>query len=82
MVRGAAGVVAAVGGLVAAVAGVVAAVVGLVAAVAGVVAAVVGMVGVVVAMDYKETVIIDNHHGWSENNRPFLLPCTNLWLTL
>lgn len=75
MVRGAAGVVAAVVGLVAAV-------VSLVAAVAGVVAAVVGMVGVVVAMDYKETVIIDNHHGWSENNRPFLLPCTNLWLTL
>ena len=68
MVRGAAGVVAAV--------------VGLVAAVAGVVAAVGGMVGVVVAMDSKETVIIDNHHGWSENNRPFLLPCTNLWLTL
>ena len=62
--------------------GVVAAVVGLVAAVAGVVAAVVGMVGVVMAMDSKETVIIDNHHGWSENNRPFLLPCTNLWLTL
>lgn len=75
MVRGAAGVVAAVAGLVAAVAG-------LVAAVAGLVAAVGGMVGVVVAMDYKETVIIDNHHGWSENNRPFLLPCTNLWLTL
>ena len=46
--------------------GVVAAVVGLVAAVAGVVAAVVGMVGVVMAMDSKETVIIDNHHGWSE----------------
>ena len=64
------------------VAGVVAAVVGLVAAVVGVVAAVVGMVGVVVAMDSKETVIIDNHHGWSENNRPFLLPCTDLWLTL
>ena len=62
--------------------GVVAAVVGLVAAVAGVVAAVVGMVGVVVAMDSKETVIIDNHHGWSDNNPPFLLPCTNLWLTL
>lgn len=68
MVRGAAGAVAAE--------------VGLVAAVAGVVAAVVGMVGVVVAMDSKETMIIDNHHGWSENNRPFLLPCTNLWLTL
>ena len=68
MVRGAAGVVAAVAGLV--------------VAVVGVVAAVVGMVGVVVAMDSKETVIIDNHHGWSENNRPFLLPCTNLWLTL
>ena len=33
---------------------------------AGVVAAVGGMVGVVVAMDSKETVIIDNHHGWSE----------------
>ena len=68
MVRGAAGVVAAV--------------VGLVAAVAGVVAAVGGMVGVVVAMDSKETMIIDNQHGWSDNNRPFLLPCTNLWLTL
>ena len=68
MVRGAAGVVAAA--------------VGLVAAVAGVVAAVVGMGGVVVAMDSKETVIIDNHHGWSDNNRPFLLPCTNLWRTL
>ena len=62
--------------------GLVAAVAGLVAAVAGVVAAVVGLVGVVVAMDSKETVIIDNHHGWSDNNRPFLLPCTNLWLTL
>ena len=49
---------------------------------AGVVAAEGGMVGIVVAMDSKETVIIDNHHGWSENNRPFLLPCTNLWLTL
>ena len=68
MVRGAAGVVAAV--------------VGLVAAVAGVVAAVGGRVGVVVEMGSKETVIIDNHHGWSDNNRPFLLPCTNLWLTL
>ena len=68
MVRGAAGVVAAVAGLV--------------AAVAGLVAAVGGRVGVVVAMDSKETVIIDNHHGWSDNNRPFLLPCTNLWLTL
>lgn len=68
MVRGAAGVVAAVAGLV--------------VVVVGVVAAVGGMVGVVVAMDSKETVIIDNHHGWSENNRPFLLPCTNLWLTL
>ena len=68
MVRGAAGVVAAVAGLV--------------VAVVGVVAAVGGMVGVVVAMDSKETVIIDNHHGWRENNRPFLLPCTNLWLTL
>ena len=68
MVRGAAGVVAAVAGLV--------------VAVVGVVAAVGGMVSVVVAMDSKETVIIDNHHGWSENNRPFLLPCTNLWLTL
>lgn len=68
MVRGAAGVVAAVAGLV--------------VAVVGVVAAVGGIVGVVVAMDSKETVIIDNHHGWSENNRPFLLPCTNLWLTL
>ena len=49
MVRGAAGVVAAVAGLV--------------VAVVGVVAAVGGMVGVVVAMDSKETVIIDNHHG-------------------
>ena len=68
MVRGAAGVVAAVGGLV--------------AAVTGAVAAEGGMVGIVVAMDSKETVIIDNHHGWSENNPPFLLPCTNLWLTL
>ena len=68
MVRGAAGVVAAVAGLV--------------VAVVGVVAAVGGMVGVVVAMDSKETVIIDNHHGRRENNRPFLLPCTNLWLTL
>ena len=75
MVRG-------VAGLVAAVAGVIVAVVGLVAEVAGVIVAVGGMVGVVVAMDSKETVIIDNHHGWSENNRPFLLLCTNLWLTL
>ena len=49
---------------------------------AGVVAAEGGMVGIVVAMDSKETVIIDNHHGRRENNRPFLLPCTNLWLTL
>ena len=64
------------------VAGLVAAVVGVVAEVAGVIVAVGGMVGAVVAMDSKETVIIDNHHGWSENNRPFLLPCTNLWLTL
>lgn len=63
-------------------AGVVAAVAGLVVAVVGAVAAMGGMVGVVVAMGYKETVIIDNHHGWSENNPPFLLPCTNLWLTL
>lgn len=75
MVRGVAGLVAAVAGLVAAVAG-------LVAAVVGVVAAVGGRVGVVVEMGSKETVIIDNHHGWSDNNRPFLLPCTNLWLTL
>ena len=43
--------------------GLVAAAVGLVAAVAGVVAAEGGMVGTVVAMDSKETVIIDNHHG-------------------
>lgn len=78
MVRGVVGLVAAVVGVVAAVVGVVAAVAGLVAAVAGVVAAVGGRVGVVVAMDSKETVIIDNHHGWSDNNRPFLLPCTNL----
>lgn len=49
-----------------AVAGMVVAVAGLVAAMAGVVAAVGGMGITVVAMDYKETVIIDNHHGWSE----------------
>jgi hypothetical protein len=55
---------------------------GLVVAVVGAVAAMGGMGITVVAMDYKETVIIDNHHGWSENSRPFLLPCTNLWLTL
>lgn len=82
MVRGVVGLVAAVVGLVAVVVGLVAAVAGVDAAVAGVVAAVVGRVGAVVAMDSKETVIIDNHHGWSDNNRPFLLPCTNLWLTL
>ena len=55
---------------------------GLVVAVVGAVAAMGGMGITVVAMGSKETVIIDNHHGWSENNRPFLLLCTNLWLTL